>query len=271
MIPNELVHYTKKETALERILYEKKIMFGVLGKTNDPRETKNWYHPLMIPKELSMYSNQRTHSDSRNFTTNVYEIVNDVMMKEWKVLCLTKHSPYYHKRSEPKEFSRAYCHPRLWADYGGHHSGVCLIFNGKKLAQNIHDNLPKEHRVFHGSVEYNNLEAIAPYPIDVSGNPDFLREVIREYFYNNYKTCFLKKTTDWNSEHEYRWLIHGNNEEPIFIPINGAIKGVIVGPDFPKVYEPTIKMLCGELKIFAGKIEWFNGMPRPNLTGIYSP
>jgi hypothetical protein len=266
MIPYELVHYTNREIALERILCDKRIKFSLLGKTNDPREIKAWSHPLIIPSEFS-----ENITDLIQFTTAIHETANEIMMKEWKVFCLTKHSTYYPKRGDPKEFSKAYCHPRLWADYGGDHTGVCLLFNGRKLDQNIQNNLSEEYRIFQGSVEYNNLSAIAPYPIDVSSGRDINREEIRKYFFNYYKECFLKKTIDWKCEHEYRWLVHNEKKEPIYIPIIGAIKGVIVGPDFPKVYETTITMLCKELNIFAGKIEWHNGMPRVNLTKIYSP
>ncbi|MHC1740101.1 MAG: DUF2971 domain-containing protein [Anaerolineaceae bacterium] len=271
MIPNELVHYTKRETAIERIMYEKRIQFNLLGKTNDPRETKSWYHPLFIPNELIDEGILRIPGRLISFTSPIHELVNEIIMKEWKVFCLTKHSNYNSKLAGPREFSKAYCHPRLWADYGGNHTGVCLIFNGKKLDQNIHNTLSQEYRIFHGSVEYNNLEAIGSYPIDVSRDSGLNREELREYFIKYYKEFFLKKTMDWKSEHEFRWLIHDNKGEPIYIPILGAIKGVIVGPDFPKVYEPTIIMLCKELNIFAGKLRWFSGMPRVNLTEIYSP
>jgi hypothetical protein len=270
MIPSELVHYTIKETALEHILYEKRIRFGFLGNTNDPRETKTWRYPLWIPNDLIGESGDKTLNKLQPYTTKVHEMIDEIM-GEWRVFCLTKHSPNSPKRAEPKEFSRGYCHPRLWADYGGNHSGVCLVFNGKKLDQNIRNNLTTEYRIFHGSVEYSNIQAIGAYPIDVSSKSVFTKEAIREHFFRYHKESFLKKTTDWKSEHEYRWLIHGINKEPLYIPIVGALKGVIVGPDFPKVYETTIKMLCKELNIFAGKMEWFNGMPRPDLYGIFSP
>jgi hypothetical protein len=267
LIPDELVHYTNKETALEHILYEKQIRFGLLGKTNDPKETKGWYHTLVY----FVNNNGETPNRFISFPHSEYEMVNEVMMKEWKVFCLTKHGKNRGENNFQDLFSKAYCHPRLWADYGCEHTGVCLIFNGKKLNENIHNNLSNEYRVFNGSVEYNNQKAIWQPHMDIPKDHDLGLEEIRNYFFTNYKESFLKKTTDWKSEHEYRWLVHDKKTDPIYIPIAGAISGVIVGPDFPKVYETTLIMLCKELNILAGSIYWFNGMPRVNLTGIYSP
>ena len=271
MIPNELVHYTNKEIALEHILYEKKIKFGLLGMTNDPKETKEWGFPLLTTMEDSLFSKSKSTRNNIDFTISVQDIVNEIMTKEWKVLCLTKHSTYNHKRVLSEEFSRAYSHPGLWAHYGENHSGVCIIFNQKKLNKNIHNHLSKDHKIFQGSVEYNNIRAIVQSAIDVSNSHLNINDLIREYFINNYEDCFLRKTTDWKFEHEYRWLIHDVKKEPIFIPISGAINGVIVGPDFPKVYETTLEILCKEMKIYAGKIHWYNGMPRVNKSAIYSP
>ena len=95
-----LFNYTKRETALERILYEKQIKFGFLGNTNDPGESKTWYHPLMIPNELIGKDSDRLI----RFTLPVHEIVKEVMMKEWKVFCLTKDCTYNRKRGGLNEF-----------------------------------------------------------------------------------------------------------------------------------------------------------------------
>ena len=41
-IPEELFHYTTRVAALEYILPTQRIRLGLLGKTNDPREMKDW-------------------------------------------------------------------------------------------------------------------------------------------------------------------------------------------------------------------------------------
>ena len=49
----------------------------------------------------------------------------------------------------------------------------------------------------------------------------------------NYPYFFLRKNHDWEAETEYRWLVYGKEHAPEFIPIEGAIKSVLVGVDFP--------------------------------------
>jgi hypothetical protein len=42
MLPRNIYHYTRLDTGLEKILSSNKIRLGLLGNTNDPRETKPW-------------------------------------------------------------------------------------------------------------------------------------------------------------------------------------------------------------------------------------
>ena len=44
IIPEDIFHYTKMETALEKILFEGRLRLGQMGFTNDPREFKTLEH-----------------------------------------------------------------------------------------------------------------------------------------------------------------------------------------------------------------------------------
>jgi hypothetical protein len=275
MIPKEVVHYTKKDTAMEKILFEKKIRFSLLGMTKDPRETKTWDFTIKTKTTSMLYLPDVVRPHDLSYKIN--EIANKIMTNEWKVFCVTKHfrsniTKVDNFSFENNYFKYGYSHPRLWADYGEQHSGVCLIFDGKKLNQNIHKALSPKCRIFQGSVTYNDLSAISAWEIDISEieKHDAI-SLVREYFFLHYKSCFLTKTIDWKSENEYRWLIHNTTKKPEFVSIEGAIKGVLVGADFPPKYEETLKSLCKELNIPAGKINWSNGQPRVSHGSIYTP
>jgi hypothetical protein len=75
---------------------------------------------------------------------------------------------------------------------------------------------------------------------------------------------FLIKNPDWATETEYRYLVHSENSEFEDITIDGAIKEVLVGIDFPKIYEPSLIIYCKELGIQPRKIKWTNGVPDHN-------
>jgi len=266
MIPKELCHYTKKDIALEKILFSKKIKLGQLGFTNDPKESK--------PKELSLFSDphERLHS--------FHEIVQEakrVSKEEWKVLCMTETlSDEKGKNVEGidigKFFTSGYSRPRMWAQYADNHTGVCLIFDGFQLHKNITNTLKNQSSsIFHGLVNYQNVNSLHDNMLkyDKYIKPYGLTEGIRKYYLDKYKKYFLSKYADWQNETEYRWLIHSPANSPEFIPITGALTNILVGVDFPKVYNPTLIELCKELNVSAGRMDWIGGTPFPDLTSIY--
>src|SRR5215467_10292150 len=80
MIPNELCHYTRRETALEKILFNKTIRLGKLGLTNDPKETKT--KSIQVLSDIA----DRGRVDYRKISKYDEKITKD----EWKVLCFTE-------------------------------------------------------------------------------------------------------------------------------------------------------------------------------------
>ena len=69
------------------------------------------------------------------------------------------------------------------------------------------------------------------------------------------------KSKDWDNQLEYRWLIHSRNDSPEYISIDGILEEVLVGEEFPRVYDPSLTALCAALNVTAKRIHWFNGMP----------
>jgi hypothetical protein len=98
-----------------------------------------------------------------------------------------------------------------------------------------------------------------------------LSGAIRMHYYKYYEHYFPAKYPDWQSESEYRWLIHSTSNAPEFVNIEGALRSVIPGSDFPKVYETTMIEVCEKLRVSVGRMNWSNGIPNVNLTGIYDP
>jgi len=267
MIPKELCHYTKRETALEKILFNKQIKLGRLGLTNDPKESKTRSH--VIPSG----SGYKLHTQFKNINTAVEKVSKD----EWKVFCLAKSLPINLENTRENVyrglFAPGYSRPRMWAQYGENHSGVCLIFDGERLSKNIESLKDKNKIVIHGPVSYDNYDKSISNHLDLSDikNLGPLRAV-RKYYYDNYEYFFLTKHPDWRDETEYRWLIHDTGKKKDeFVSIEGALAAILVGIDFPPVYEITLKELCKGLNISAGKMEWINGFPMPQFGSIYNP
>lgn len=269
MTPNEVCHYTKKDTALEKILSGRKIKFGLLGLTNDPKETK-----LTQMRLVSI----GTPFYDQTYEAQVLTESERILKEEWKVLCTTQHLPIKKNQDSIKnevlsKFRHGYNRPRMWAQYAENHSGVCLIFNGKKLHENIRSSLSKESKLFCGVVNYKNYGSIASKPLPRNNlllNKSKLSDTLREHYLKYYEHYFLSKYPDWQNETEYRWLVHNTSNAPEFVDITGALKTVIVGSDFPTVYEPAIIAVCKKLKVDVGKMEWRNGLPEPSLSSLYN-
>ncbi|RJP53930.1 MAG: DUF2971 domain-containing protein [Anaerolineaceae bacterium] len=268
MIPDELCHYTTRETALEKILSTKKIKMSNLGLTNDPKESKSRQEIIIadIDKQI------------RRKIFLINKRAEKIRKDEWKVFCLTKSLPKL--KNENREniyrnyFTPGYSRPRMWAQYAENHSGVCLVFNGERLSKTFDSLLNKKYIIFHGSVCYENYDVVPSKVIDYSNIEKLgLTEAIRKFYYDNFEYYFLSKHSDWRDETEYRWLFYNPTKGKMdeFINIEGALTAVIVGIDFPQVYEPSLKALCKDLNIPAGKMKWENGVPVPNLEKIYNP
>ena len=269
MIPVEVCHYTKKSTALEFILPEKRLKLGQFKFTNDPRESR-------------VRSGARQRKENEVLDSKIEgECFAESMRihdEEWKVLCFTA------SRAKPGDISSlkfqkdmietihgwdesvlpGYNHPRMWDQYADKHQGVCLVFDGVKLDQILHKELGERCKIFSGMVKYVDIK---------SGNgtlqePDYSdiiklgpTEAVRKHFFEHYEHYFLKKNLDWERETEFRWLAYSTKNEPEYISIDGALKGIIVGMDFPRADMEIVKSLAYELNVPAGKMGWATGFP----------
>lgn len=269
MIPKELCHYTKRDTALEKILYEGKIKFNQIGRTNDPKES-------LVHLSVSYFPS----SGNKNADAYYILLTNEfqrIQKEEWKVLCMTMHSSAKKNQDEiTAKFRYGWNKPAMWAHYAENNSGVCIIFNGDILYKNIKSNLG-QHKLIPKKVSYKKPFTQTKYYDDfqriIKEQPviDDLRAQIRKHLEEKHEEYFFSKFSTWKDETEYRFLVHtiGNHDE--FVNINGAIKSILVGSNFPKAYIPSIKDIAIRLNVSAGKMLWVNGIPNPQFGSIYNP
>jgi hypothetical protein len=283
VIPTEVFHYTKKTIALEKILFEKKIKLGQFEFTNDPRETKERLFHFISSKG----NKYRSKENANWIRDEVVRIIN----QEWKLLCVSLHHPKLnpphvsildrHEILNPNDSSSLYFNtfmagsyrPRMWAQYAENHQGVCLKFNGTKLNDQIQNELRDRCEIFYGEVLYSDESLLERFTVDLfdvfqSEQPTMvLRKLIRE----NYERLFFCKANDWETEHEWRWLVWGKENSAEYVSIEGVIEEVLIGVDFPKVYLPSLIKICEELDIPAGRMIWANGVPYLEPEIIYKP
>lgn len=258
-----VAHYTRLDTALNYILENRKLRIGPLIETNDPKETKMWrfgvgssytskYSPS--PKEL-----EELASHNIDF--------NRILRNGYKVLCVSQDAPNAMKI----DFSdRAYCKPRMWAQYAGNHQGVSLIFDKQILHETIESKFGCEN-LYYGAVAYGNFYDVRTAGWDkhmdafLLSAEDIVKEGLdialshhREKFHDVF---FFQKNKDWEHEAEYRWIIRGQTNEPEFIPIEDSLCAILLGIDYPVKHLQPIHEYCKETNTFLSRIVWANGMP----------
>jgi len=141
-------------------------------------------------------------------------------------------------------------HSRMWSHYSENHTGVCIIFDGKELDHNIRAEVGDNGRVRQGFIKYDYEESTRP-----------LQGHNKLEIWKNYRPNFLCKSPEWKTEHEFRWLVKTGGDSKLLVPIEKAIKAVIVGKNFDKECLPLLERLCNELSISPWQIDWLNGEP----------
>lgn len=273
MIPKEVFHYTKGSIALENILFDKKIKVGQFKYTNDPKESKEHRFVNFVSSP-----GEGLDASGREFAELVRKLEKvgtKIKLNEWKVLCVSKNHPDLNPTrvsliGDSGLLLYGNCRPRMWAYYAEKHTGVCLKFNGDKLDEQITRTLSDKNKkceIRYGDVEYDDekvFDTTSPM-ISLDGISKLkdveLEALLRAYFIKNYKEVFLTKSTDWESEYEFRWLVHNQDDTNEFVPIDNVLETVFVGVDFPEVYYPSLFKCCKDLGVPARRIVWDNGIP----------
>ena len=231
-IPKEVCHYTKMSIALTKILPNKQILLGNLHETNDPLETQTRWHEWINPS--------RSPGDPVGLTRSAVSVKN---IKAFSMCC-------HINPSWDSIGKTASCHSSMWAHYSEHHTGLCITFDAKELDNHIRVEVGDNGRIRHGFVKYN---------YEASTRPLQGRDMLE--IWNNYRPNFLCKSPEWKTEHEFRWLVQTDGDSRLLVPIEKAIKAVIVGKNFDRDCLPLLKKLCEELRISPMQVDWFNGEP----------
>lgn len=247
-----IFHYTKRSTALEMVLSKNTFKLFRLLNTNDPRE----------------YKDRLQDVSGWNWTTETEKLIKvvrgyfDSLLKNYSYFSSFSQNKY----SDNKLQIRGYMKPRMWAQYGEEHYGVCLVFSKQNFIDAIHNSIDqKNFCIFHDAISYNILDRHSQsQSLSIDGdsfNSTTPFKIAFEHIKKHNKELFFKKDTDYRDEDEYRVVVCRSNEnsiesESLDISATNCIKGIILGDRFPRVYKPTVEQLCKELKIEYKKLHF---------------
>lgn len=231
---DSIFHYTKKETAMEYILNNKKLRFGIFHSSNDPYEYKRRLTPAFGWGDI----NESLYIKSMNLI--------DSTIRQTPFLSFSGNFN-----------NKGYKKSRMWSQYGQNHSGICLVFSKEFLMATIQNELLEDYFIFGEDVNYKEIKSKS---LNIENNNLTEKEIVINNITKDYKNIFFQKDLDYQDENEFRIvLIKKDLEESSqehFIDISNSLKLIILGDNFPKVYLPTIKDLSSKLNIEFKKLHW---------------
>jgi len=130
-----------------------------------------------------------------------------------------------------------YYYPRMWAQYGDNHRGVCLIFNKKKLIKQIQEQT--QHLYYYKCKKVTYKDFIKKDMFFYQNFNEFEKSnKIKENICNEINSLsdliYFTKDIDWRDEREYRILLwnkpENDNFNNVFVKIsNESLIGVVLG------------------------------------------
>jgi len=225
--------------------------------TNDPRESGPWC--------FDIGSNSQNRLDQTSLSSA--DLLSDALKDHARVLCFcTDTAPLTGDHLHDVNM-RGFSKPRMWAQYGDGHRGVCLVINKERLEQELKRTcLPKAIDVYGGLVSYVDKSVHdAPFGGPFVLGADELAERGFEQYWKDHaiqyhKELYFEKKTDWKNESEFRYLALFEDESDVFVSINHALEGIVFGYCTPENEVKALKKMLHNGEEYIG-LTWKNGCP----------
>ena len=221
MSSNELIyHYTSFEKAVSYILPLKQLRFSKFKDSRDPIEVKS----RIIASEVF----------------NEYSIGDCV-----KYVCFCEDGETPVRKGNHVA--------RMWAQYGGDHTGVCLGFNKATLLKCLEDQF-SIHNSGHLTYDLEDFFSIEPHTtkatVYTSANEmELIQSLVTTEETSKY--FFFSKQYDYRDENEFRCIIFDQKDES-FLHCSDALKTITLGLCTSKVQEKIILEMVKALSLSVG-------------------
>lgn len=210
---NRLFHYRRFDTAIKYILPDRTLRLNPIIGTNDPRENRSFVFSALSKAGFDVNSlSERNKQISDNLRGDV------------KVLCFST--------DRPNHFGFEWS--RMWALYGGNHTGVCLEIDKEEF---LKENAELINSYYLKDIQYRQFnlrkqqesKQINYIELERMGETKYLREVFRP---DHLDYLFYTKDDEWTSEAEVRLLHFSDRQEEEFCSIKKSLRNIYLGVDF---------------------------------------
>lgn len=248
-------HYTSSETATQFILKDRSLRFGRFTNTNDPKESKDW--------AFSFGTNE--NRDLGRYNTAYSRLVSESIKGGTRLACFSMDGSLTGSHMQDI-CNRGFAKPRMWAQYGNNHHGVCLVLKRNKLDRAIVASFSK-HVVLRGRVKYTNRPLLEgpddhDYQINIDALEDLgLQQYAKLHVQHYFRRLFLEKMTDWRDEAEYRWIVFADTRDELYVPLDECLEGLIFGEATTIRDIKTMMELAEPIGAQCMRLKWRNCAP----------
>ena len=251
-----LCHYTTADAAFEYILPTGQLRMSPYGLMRDPLEERHLaFSAAYFP-------------DATPGAEGGYWMLMERMAQirgEMRILSLTMDAEHYDAGAILYAFGWA--RARLWEQYASNHAGVCLVFDRDRLQAALRSSLDQQGSSYDGAVEYSPrgfYDSASRIVIDANLlDPTTQDERIVEWVRERHIDLFFRKTDDWHSEHEYRYVLASPGENYAFADFGDALARVVIGSRFPRWQVPGAEVACQGAGAELQRMTWEAGQPYP--------
>ena len=252
-----LYHYTSAETARGFILKNGTLKLGTYTTTNDPKEARDWQFSLWTAgsRDLGSYAFAET---SKRFS--------DLLKRKAKLACFSTDTNPLTGDPIKDILNRGFAKPRMWAQYGVNHTGVCLVFRKSALLSAVRSGL-KTTMLFAGPVAYRNRLILGKLgPGDFTIDIDLYESLgptayARSHLQVHHHTLFFEKLQDWRDEAEWRIVAFTDADESEYAPFGDSLVGVMHGASIAEDISWAIAEMTDDAHVKHMGLTWKNSSP----------
>ena len=231
-----IFHYTKLETAFEKILKNKQLRFTKYIDSKDPHEYKKRNFALTIQGNISW-----SQFDEKLLQAN--KDINKMIQNKLRMICFCRNITN----------CSGYLHPRMWNQYADNHRGVCLAFSKKALQKAVRKKQSQSDFKKNGIVKYYphkdiRFDKMYKYQASTINYTNPNHDIIKEHLNINYKYLFFKKHRDYRDEAEYRFIVLDMDNKFKYLDISDCLVGIILGHSFPPIYLSIVESIKSDFK-----------------------
>jgi len=236
-------HYTRTETALNHILWEKKLLLGTRKSANDPVE----HVSPILTRTIHDVDDQQIREEGNQLSAELIRMVSCARQLSFCKNDILKDCGMPWKRLEYYGCFK----PRMWDQYADRYKGVCIAFSKDRLVKKANI-----QGFDVGDVDYVDYSTLSQriLNVDLTEIRSIGIEKYRPKWRERVLNIFMTKHNDYSSEHEFRIMNFSDTDR--YIDVSDCLKGIVVSSKTPTYLKQCLREYALVMKIKLYELNW---------------